>query len=249
MVCAIKIHEKPKLEKPILLTGLPGIGFVANIAALYLIQELKAKRFAEVISSFFPDVTVVTDKGEIHSLGNELYYYKRRHGGHDLLVWYGNTQAFTTFGQYELCGRVLEIVEDLGCRAIITLGGFKTDNRQGTPALFCAASDAETLNKAKKLGAKNMVGQILGITGLLIGLSKLRGLTGFSLLVETLGTYPDAAATYHALSTLNKWLKLPLDFSRLDAAAEKTRKLQEAFRLFTRFHEKKNEAQRFRWFV
>lgn len=248
MVCAIKIHEKPKLEKPILIAGLPGIGFVANIAALYLIQELKAKRFAEVISSFFPDVTVMTDKGEIHSLGSELYYL-RRNCGQDLIVWYGNTQAFTTFGQYELCGRVLEIAEDLGCRFIVTLGGFKKDNQPGTPAMFCAASDAETLNKAKSLGAKIMVGQILGVTGLLIGLSKLRGLRGFSLLVETSGSYPDATATYHALSTLNKLLNLPLDFSKLEAVVKKTRKLQEAFRLFTRFHEKKNEVQRFRWFV
>ena len=46
MTCIVKVYEKPKLENPVLLEGLPGIGFVANIAALHLIRELKAKLFA-----------------------------------------------------------------------------------------------------------------------------------------------------------------------------------------------------------
>lgn len=33
MVCTIEISEKPKLNDPILIEGLLGIGFVANIAA------------------------------------------------------------------------------------------------------------------------------------------------------------------------------------------------------------------------
>ncbi len=51
MVCKVEIYEKPKLNNPILIEGLPGIGFVANIAALHLIKELKAKKFAEIISA------------------------------------------------------------------------------------------------------------------------------------------------------------------------------------------------------
>ena len=42
MVCSIDISEKPKLNDPILIEGLPGIGFVANIAALHLIQGVKS---------------------------------------------------------------------------------------------------------------------------------------------------------------------------------------------------------------
>jgi proteasome assembly chaperone (PAC2) family protein len=37
MVCSVEIYEKPQLNNPVLIEGLPGIGFVANIAALYLI--------------------------------------------------------------------------------------------------------------------------------------------------------------------------------------------------------------------
>jgi uncharacterized protein (TIGR00162 family) len=250
MVCAIDIHEKPKLNNPVLIEGLPGIGFVANIAALHLIHELKAKRFAEILSASFQDFAVTTKTGGTRSPINELYYYKSPDGGQDLIIWYGNTQALTTFGQYELCGRVLDIAEELGCRYVISLGGFRKEDVKAPPELYCAASDAEALNDALKLGTKIMVGQIFGVAGLLIGLCKIRGLKGFSLLVETLGMYPDANAARHALSALSKHLNLNIDLSRLDVATEETKKVLESFGLIrTIGEEKKKEEQPFRWFI
>lgn len=250
MVCAIDIHEKPKLNNPVLIEGLPGIGFVANIAALHLIHELKAQRFAEILSASFQDFAVTTKTGGTRSPINELYFYKSPDEGHDLIIWYGNTQALTTFGQYELCGRVLDIAEELGCRYVISLGGFRKEDVKAPPELYCAASDAEALNDALKLGTKIMVGQIFGVAGLLIGLCRVRGLKGFSLLVETLGMYPDANAARYALSALSKHLNLNIDLSRLDTATEETKKVLESFGLIrTIGEEKKKEEQPFRWFI
>jgi len=250
MVCAIQIYEKPRLNNPVLIEGLPGIGFVANIAALHLIHELSAKLFAEIRSSSFQDLAVTTETGGTRSPTNELYYYKSRDGCRDLIIWHGNTQALTTFGQYELCGRVLEIAEDLGCRFIMTLGGFKKEEITETPKIYCAASDLETLKEALNLGAKIMVGQIFGVAGIMVGLSKLRGIKSFSLLVETFGAYPDANATRHALTTLNKFLKVNIDLSKLDSAAEQTRKTLESFGVIKNvIQEKKKEEQKFRWFI
>jgi len=250
MVCAVDIIEKPELNNPVLIEGLPGIGFVANIAALHLIHELKAKRFAQIISASFQDYVLTTKIGNTRSPINELYYYKNPNGGRDLIIWYGNTQALTTFGQYELCGRVLDIVQELGCRYIISLGGFKKEEATTTPEIYCAASDPEALDDALKLGTKIMVGQIFGVAGLIIGLSRIRGLKGFSLLVETLGLYPDADAARCALSAVCKHLNLNVDLSRLDSAAEEIKKMLESFGLIrTVGEEKKKEEQPFRWFI
>lgn len=250
MVCAIQVYEKPRLNNPVLIEGLPGIGFVANIAALHLIHELNAKLFAEIRSSSFQDLAVTTETGGTRSPINQLYYYKSQDGHRDLIVWHGNTQALTTFGQYELCGRVLDIAEDLGCRFIITLGGFKKEEIAKTPKIYCAASDDETLKEALNLGTKIMVGQIFGVAGLSIGLGKLRGFKGFSLLVETLGPHPDADAAQQALSAVNKFLNLKIDLSKLDAAAEKTIKTLESLGLIRGgTKEKKKEEPQFRWFI
>lgn len=250
MVCILEMDEKPKLREPVLIEGLPGIGFVANIAALHLIHELKAERFAEIHSSSFQDLAVTDDKGGTLSPLNELYYCKEGDGEHDLVIWYGNTQALTTTGQYELCGRVLDLAKELGCKYVITLGGFRQEEIRGAPQLYCAASDDETLQEVLGLGAKVMVGQIFGIAGIMVGLARLKGLKSFSLLVDTLGTYPDGNATRVALAALSKFLKMSIDVTRVDVAAEETKKVLESFGLIRNVgEEKKREEQQFRWFI
>lgn len=250
MVCVVELFEKPKLDDPVLIEGLPGIGFVANIAALHLIRELKAERFGEVHSSAFQDLAVTTEKGGVQCPMNELYYYKSQKEGRDLIIWYGNTQALTTSGQYELCGKILDVAQDLDCHYVVTLGGFRQEEIKGVPQIYTAASDHETLNSVLSLGAKIMVGQIFGIAGLTIGLARLRGFKSFSLLVDTLGMYPDANATRYVLAALNKFLNMNVDLSNLDAAAEEIKRILESFGLIrTVGTEKKKEEQQFRWFI
>lgn len=250
MVCTIEITEKPKLNDPILIEGLPGIGFVANIATLHLINELKAKRFAEIVSSSFQDFAVTTKTGGAYTPTNELYYVKQENGGRDLILWHGNTQALTTVGQYELCGKVLDIAEELGCRFVISIGGFKKNESPSIPAMYSAATDQETLKEALDLGTKIMVGHIFGVAGILIGMCRLRKLKGFALLVDTLGMYPDANAARYALTTLNKYLGLNVDLSKLDASAEHIKQMLKAFGLIRDLaEEKKKEEQQLRWFI
>ena len=250
MVCTVEIYEKPQLNNPILIEGLPGIGFVANIAALHLINELKAKRFAEIVSASFQDFASTTETGGFSSPVNELYYWKRQDGGRDIVIWHGNSQALTTFGQYELCGKVLDIVQELGCRSMISIGGFKKEEVQPVPAIYSAATDEESLQEALSLGTKIMVGHIFGIAGLLIGLGGLKGFRGFALLVDTLGMYPDANATRYALTSLGKYLNLNVDMSKLEAVAEETKRTLESFGLIRNIvEEKKKEEEQMRWFI
>jgi len=250
MVCAARIYEKPRLNEPVLIEGLPGIGFVANIAALHLIQELKTKLFAEIHSSSFQDFAITTEDGKARSPVSELHYHRGRNGERDLIILYGNTQALTTVGQYELCGRVLDIAQELGCRYVITLGGLRVEERVVTPKVYCAASDPETLREAQNLGAEIIQGQIFGIAGLLVGLSRLRGMKGFCLLAETIGFFPDASAAREVLMPVCKMLNLKLDLNRLDVAAEATSNILEHFGLVTPSpKEKSREESGFRWHV
>jgi uncharacterized protein len=250
VVCSIQIYEKPKLNDPILIEGLPGIGFVANIAALHLITELKAKKLAEIISSSFQDFAILTQEGRARSPINEIYYVRREDGGRDLIIWYGNTQALTTPGQYELCGKVLDLAQDLGCRLAISLGGYKKDEVKCAPTMYSAASDEETLREIQGLETKIMLGHIFGIAGLLVGLSRLRNLKAFALLVDTEGMFPDVNATRTALIALNKFLNLTVDLSTVEDAAKETKRLLESFGLIRNIQEeKKKEEEALRWYI
>jgi hypothetical protein len=250
MVCVVSMQEKPRLKDPVLIEGLPGIGFVANIAALHLIRELKANLFAEIRCSSFQDFAVTTDKGETRHPINELYYYKGKEKERDLIILYGNTQALTTTGQYELCGRVLEISKELGCRYVITLGGFKRERKVDKPKLYFAATDKETVSKLLDIDAEIIKGQIFGAAGLLVGIGKLRGFRGFCLLAETLGAYPDSIATHEILKVICTLLDLKVNLDSLDDTVETTRNLLENFGLIERsLKEKREEESQFRWFI
>jgi uncharacterized protein len=250
MVCSIDISEKPQLNDPILIEGLPGIGFVANIAALHLIKQLEATKFAQIFSSAFQDFAVAMGDGSARSPINELYYVKRQDGGRDLIIWYGNTQALTTVGQYELVGKILDICVDLGCKFVISIGGFKKDEAQPVPGIYSTATDLETMQQALDLGTKMMVGHVFGIAGLSVGLARIRDLKGFSLLVDTPGMNPDANAARYALMTLNKYLNLNVDLTDIETSGQDIKMMLESFGIIrTITEEKKKEEQQLRWFI
>ena len=250
MVCKVQVYEKPVLNDPVLIEGLPGIGFVANITALHLIQELKAKLFAEIQSSSFQDLAMSMGNGGTYFPTNQLYYHKGKDGERDLIILYGNTQALTTVGQYELCGKILDISEELGCKYVLTMGGLKKEEKVEKPELYCTASDQETLQEALNLDAKVMKGHIFGVAGLLVGLCKLRNMKGLCLLAETAGLYPDAVATREVLKALRKILHLKTNLKNLSCAVEETGDILKSFGIVSPSSiEKKNREADFRWFI
>ncbi len=221
MACTVKLFEKPLLKDPVLIEGLPGIGLVANLVASFLIKELGAKLFGEIICSAFQNMAVTVKDGSIRFPINHLYYHKGRFNDErDLIILYGNTQALTTRGQYELCGKVLDIAQDLGCKFVLTIGGYRPGTEVREPRLYYAASDVETARKAENLGARILRGQIFGVAGLLVALGKLRGINGFCLLAETPGTYPDEAAAKEVLKAISGLLGLRIDINRAVSLAK-----------------------------
>src|SRR5207253_74048 len=61
----IRYTDHPKLDDPIFIEGLPGIGNVGKLAAEHLKDELKAVKFAEIFSKYFPPQVLVQDDGQV----------------------------------------------------------------------------------------------------------------------------------------------------------------------------------------
>ena len=221
MACTVRLIKKPELRDPVLVEGLPGIGLVANIAVAYLIRRLNAKFFGEIRSASFPDMSITDKKGVLKSPFCHLYAYRRKNEDErDLILLHGNTQALTRHGQYEMCGCILDIAENLGCRYVITLGGYRPGRQVTRPNLYYAASDLETAQVAASLGSKALGGQIYGVAGLLIGLATLHEMKGFCLLAETPGTRLDVEAAQEVLKALRGILGLKLNLEDLKEAEE-----------------------------
>jgi uncharacterized protein (TIGR00162 family) len=224
----IIVEEKPKLKNPVCIVGLPGIGNIGRIAIGYAVSELKAKKFAELYSPyFFPFVMIHND--QIHTLRNEFYYYKNKKG-RDLIMLIGDTQTYDPKGHYEIVGKILEFLKSLGCKEIITVGGFGTGKVSEEPKVYGVVTDQTLIKEMKNYGISfnigGQIGTIVGAAGLLVGLGKIYNMKGIVLLGETTG-FPiitDPTAAEAVLKVLSKMLKVKIDLSKLE---EKVKSMHE----------------------
>src|SRR4030043_244615 len=120
----VVFKEKPVLRDPVFVEGLPGVGNVGKLAAEHLVDQLKAVKFAELFSKYFPPQVLVSDSGTIRLVRNQLYYLQRPQSANDLVIMVGDYQGLTPDGQYELSDKTLKLAKDFGVKKIFTLGGY-----------------------------------------------------------------------------------------------------------------------------
>ena len=219
-----KILKEPRLSDPILIEGLPGMGFVGKLAADHLIEILKPERIAEVFSPHFPHHVLVEEEGLMRPMKNEIYH--GRVDNKDILIWTGDTQPVTTEGHYEVVESILNLAEKFGVKTIYTLGGYATGKYvEEKPKVF-GIGDSSIMEGLRKKGIQVEAagGPVVGAAGLLIGLGQFRGMSGLCLLSETHGILIDHRAAQAVLGTLSAILGIKLDLTNLEEKAKKTEK-------------------------
>jgi len=219
------ILKKPKLNNPLVIEGLPGIGNVGKLAVEHLIDSINAIKFAELYSEDFPPQVFINPDGTIELVKNEFYYWSaKKRNQRDLILLTGDYQGLSSHGQYELAEKILDIAEDLGVKEIFTLGGYGLGHEVREPKVLCATTDKFLVKTMKKYGAifkKNEPGGgIVGASGLLLGLGKLRGLQGTCLMGETPGYLVDPKSAKAVLNILMKIINVEVDLSALEKKAK-----------------------------
>jgi len=129
----------PKLTKPVLIVGLPGIANVGKIAADFIIDEVKAKKLYNVVSYDLPNSVFVNDKNLVELPVIEVYYKKLNGKGHDLLILTGDVQPTYEASCYEFCEAVLDKFQSMGGAEIVTLGGIGLSQIPKKPTVYCTA--------------------------------------------------------------------------------------------------------------
>lgn len=217
----VKILHKPQLKNTVLIEGLPGIGLVGKLAADHMMDELKAKKFAEIYSPYLPPQVVIQNDGTVKLVNNELYYWKGKKS--DLILLIGDFQGITPDSQYRLSEKTIEVAQKYGLKRIITLGGLGTGDIVKTPKVFGAATTKEQVEELKKYGVIfRGGGAIFGAAGLLVGLGMLRGVPAACLMGETHGQIIDAKAADAVLKVLNHVLGIDMDMTELARKAKDT---------------------------
>jgi hypothetical protein len=245
----IDIFREPEVEDPVIIEGLPGIGHVGRIAARHLASELGAKKFATLhLNSFSPHV-LIKKSGIIQTMKNEFYYWKGEEDGQkDIIFVTGNTQSSTPEGQYILTEKMLELGEKYGAKEIFTLGGLGVGRIVEKPAVYGAVTNKEYIPRLEELNVivkRDSVGQIIGISGLLLGIGMVRGIPGICLMGETSGYYLDPNSAKAVLEVLCSLLNLEIDMTKLSKKAKATEmKVAEAQKMERKMMEDMGMVQR-----
>ncbi len=221
------IEKKPfkKLRRGILLTGLPGIGLIGQVVGRYLVEELKAKKVANVISPHFPHQVFMTKKGGMRIIKNSLYHFRGKK--RDILILLGDIQAMSSVGQYEVAGVVLDYCKAAGVSEILTVGGYSTGKISEDRRIFGVATSDGLRTRLRRQGVVfgEAKGSIVGAAGLLPAIGKLKGLEGACVMGETHGSYIDTVSARQIVLMLAKYLELKIDVKRLDEKAQESQKV------------------------
>jgi|SRR3989344_2741160 len=217
----IKSFEKPKLKNPILIEGLPGMGNVGKIAVDFMVEHLQAKKFLEISSHSFPNSVFVNEKNLVELPKIEMFYKNTKENS--IMFLAGDIQPIDEKSCYAFCEEILDVIEKYKAKEVITLGGIGLPENPKNPAVYKTGNDKRLIRKykAKQVSTSlyGFVGPIVGVSGVLLGLSAERKIPAISFLAETFG-HPNHLGIKGAreiLDILNKNLNLKLNLKELDA--------------------------------
>lgn len=217
-----------KLNDPVLVVGLPGIGNVGKLVAEHLKKEFKPERIATLYSPHFPHQVMMLKSGGIRLVGNRFYLIRAKGAEHDIILLTGEVQAVTPEGQYEVNSRIVDyFVDTMHGKFIYTLGGYSISTGNTTkPKVYANVTRKEMVKGLKDSGIVfgKSKGMIWGSAGLILAFAKMRGIDGVCLMGETGFLDIDAAAAKSVLEVLAKQLGLEIDTKNLDHIIAKTAK-------------------------
>ena len=244
------VAKVPKLRNPILIEGLPGIGNVGKLAVEHLIDSIDAKKFADLYSKDFPPQVFINPDGTTELVKNEFYYWKAaKKNQRDIVLLTGDYQGLSSHGQYELVEKILDIAEELGVKEMFTLGGYGLGQEIKNPKVLCATTDKYLVKKMKKYGAifkKNEPGGgIVGASGLLLGLGKLRGFKGTCFMGETPGYLVDPKSAKAVLRILMKITNIDVNLAALEKKAKEIEQIAHQLREMEGLSSEKSEELRY----
>lgn len=212
-----------KLNEPILIEGLPGIGQVGKLVAEYMIHVLCAEKIGELHSLYFPPQVILEENGVVRLSRNELFLYQSE--TKDIVFLVGDHQSTSGEGHYILAEQYCDIAEELKVKRIYTLGGFGVGHLVAEPRVLGAVNRAELRDELEAAGVTfqraEPGGGIVGAAGLMLALAAPRGIDAVCLMGETSGYIVDLMAASGVLAILSKLIDVPVDLTRLnDRAAE-----------------------------
>lgn len=212
----------PELRDPVFVEGLPGVGHVGKLAVEHLVEEFDSELVRRVHSEHLPPQVILQDDGTVELAAIEVHAVSL--DDRDLLVLSGDQQASEAQGHYRLAEAFLDIAEEFDVEAVYALGGIPTGELMDEYGVLGAATDTEFVSELSDVDVEfrdeDPGGNIVGTSGLLLGLGERRGLRAACLMGQTSGYLVDPKSARAVLEVLEDVLGFEVDFESLEERAE-----------------------------
>jgi len=241
----LRYYSKPKMVKPRMLVGLPGMGMVAKNSVNYFINILKPELFADIpVPHLSPSLTFF-EKGLVVPIDRDTspfkFYYSKEQ---NIILFSGDIQFGYIAKDNELAEKIVESAKLFGVDIIYTVLANFVKNYVEEPAVYGVATSPELL---KFIGSKDIPVaegrmQISGVNGLVIEYAMRHGINGISLLSET--AFPEALdikACYAGIKKVSELLEIDIDTSEIE---NEVKKFDEGFKRYMKeLQEKRRKEQ------
>ena len=137
-------YEKPQLRTPSMVAAWPGMGMLTKIAADFLIQQLKAKQFAEILS---PGNDIIFKDGEGKLGQNKHSFYYWRGEQVDLIICSGAKQPQSLEAIHQLATLVVEVAKEFNVQRIYTFAAYPHPQDE-KPRVFGVVNKPELKNSS-----------------------------------------------------------------------------------------------------
>jgi len=155
----VKLYKEPKLEKPDLIVGWPGIGNIGIIAVDTLKGMVKAEELGEIEPwEFFDPHKVLITKGQLKDLEfptNKFYFQRVKN--RDILFFVGEQQPTEEGGFYargekafRMANLVLDVGLKFGCQRVYTSGAcVSLIHHEAKPRVCAVVSSQKLISEVK----------------------------------------------------------------------------------------------------
>ena len=214
------VLKKPTIHEPILLEGLPGIGNVGKIVMDYLIEKTKAEKILSFYSHALPNSVFITQNNLVELPKLELYHViiKRQH----FLLLTGDVQPSNEEASYSFCEEVVSLLLRYKTKYVVTFGGIGLNEIPEKPIVYITGTSKKIIDSFQDVSVEKkiygVVGPIMGISGLLLGISQKHQLPAASLLAETFGhpIYLGLKGAREIIMVLNKHYHFDISLDDLE---------------------------------
>ncbi len=204
-----------KPERPIIIEGFPGFGFVSTIATDYIIKHLGAKPIGRIVSDKLLPIAALHKNEVIYPL--EIFYDKKT----NIII----VQALTPVEglEWRLADAIIRLAKEVNAKEIIGLEGVASKDEIKNSNVFFYSNREEKKKALIEIKIKTLQeGIIIGVTGAL--LMKVKDVPFSCFFVETHSELPDNKAAAKLIQVIDKYMGLSIDPKPL---VEKAKEVEE----------------------